>query len=221
MENLTFRDTIRGTTFYQKLGTRISLFKGYLYDRKHGVITAPEVYLSDLSIDNPHASRCGNYSGTEPKHFREILNGLSIDFEKFTFIDFGSGMGRALFLASEKPFKKIIGVEFASELNDIACKNIENFRSPQQQCFDIESICEDAATFELPDEPLVCYLFNPFSRELYKEFLANVERSLAANPRELLMIYASPVENDLFENCEFLEQIERDAWHTLHQAIVK
>jgi hypothetical protein len=44
--------------------------------------------------------------------------------EDFTVIDFGSGKGRALIVASECPFRRIIGVEFALELHRDAQQNI-------------------------------------------------------------------------------------------------
>jgi tRNA G46 methylase TrmB len=46
-----------------------------------------------------------------------MVSRLNISFEDFTFFDFGSGKGRALHLASEFPFKNIIGVEFSSKLH--------------------------------------------------------------------------------------------------------
>jgi len=47
-----------------------------------------------------------------------VLEKLSINHSEFTFIDFGSGKGRVLFLASEYPYKKIIGVELARMLHE-------------------------------------------------------------------------------------------------------
>ena len=53
----------------------------------------------------------------EPARFRKVLASLQIAFHDYTFIDFGSGKGRALLLASEFPFKRIIGLEFSPELH--------------------------------------------------------------------------------------------------------
>jgi hypothetical protein len=46
---------------------------------------------------------------------RETLAALPIAYDKFAFVDCGSGKGRTLLIASEFPFKFIIGVEFAAE----------------------------------------------------------------------------------------------------------
>lgn len=219
---LSLRDRIRNTSIYKKVGVQLNLIKGRLYDMRHGVHTAPEIYLEDLDIDSPNAGRGGNYSGTEPNYFRRIMDefDLDLDLSRFTFIDIGSGMGRALFLASEKPFRRIIGVEFARELHEIAESNIKKFRSPAQQCFYITSICEDGADYELPDEPIICYLFNPFDREVFERVIANFEASLKASPREFYVIYTNPMHNDLFVSSPAFEQIGEGPWHTLHRSVV-
>ncbi|HMQ04462.1 MAG TPA: class I SAM-dependent methyltransferase [Pyrinomonadaceae bacterium] len=213
------KDLFRDTLLYRKLGTRLSILKGRRYDRKHGIHTAPEVYLHELSIDSPHVKFGGNYSGTEPNYFRQIVSDLDIDVRDFTFIDFGSGMGRALFLASERPFKRIIGVEFARELHEIAENNIKNFRSPDQQCFQIEAVCTDATKFELPDGPLVCYFFDPFEKEVFEKVIRNLEEAIEQDSREIYVLYSNPQSNYLFEENPAFEQVDRGPWHTLHRLV--
>lgn len=51
------------------------------------------------------------YQPTEPALFKEMLESLNIDFQEFTFIDIGSGKGRALLMAADYPFRHILGVE--------------------------------------------------------------------------------------------------------------
>src|SRR5947208_10434053 len=52
------------------------------------------------------------YQPIEPELFREIMARMEIDFDRFTFVDIGSGKGRALLLAAERPFRRIIEVGF-------------------------------------------------------------------------------------------------------------
>jgi hypothetical protein len=91
------------------------------FDRQYGVDTDGEfegwTYLSDLDIPSPNWIDCNDYLGIDPTRFKQVMAGLEIAFENFTFIDFGSGKGRALLLASEFPFRGIIGLEFAPELH--------------------------------------------------------------------------------------------------------
>src|SRR5215475_14101173 len=87
------------------------------FDRVHNVDTDGQfggwTYLSDLNIQSPNWIDGNNYLAIAPERFNCVLQSLGISFDQYTFIDFGSGKGRALLLASEFPFKEIVGVEFA------------------------------------------------------------------------------------------------------------
>src|SRR5215469_11602963 len=65
-----------------------------------------------------------SYQPIEPDIFHEMLSAVPADFRHYTFIDIGSGKGRALLLASESRFRRIIGIELLPELNRIAQANI-------------------------------------------------------------------------------------------------
>lgn len=132
------------------------------------------------------------YQPTVPSEFRNIMQRLEIDFDDYTFIDLGSGKGRALLLAAEYPFRRIIGVEVQPELHAIAEENIREFESPAKLCDDIESVAMDARDFELPNEPLVLYLFNPFPEYVMRAVAENIERSLREHPRPMFVIYNTP-----------------------------
>ncbi|MFZ0635589.1 MAG: class I SAM-dependent methyltransferase, partial [Candidatus Acidiferrales bacterium] len=94
------------------------------FDLAHGVETDGDLggwtYLSDLDIPSANWIYGRNYAGTEPERFAAVLASLPISFEEFEFVDFGSGKGRVLLMASEVPFKKIVGIEFSPELHAIA-----------------------------------------------------------------------------------------------------
>ena len=60
------------------------------------------------------------YQPTEPVAFHEMLDAVqqapgpgqtTLNFRDFTFIDLGSGKGRTLLMASDYPFRRIVGVE--------------------------------------------------------------------------------------------------------------
>jgi SAM-dependent methyltransferase len=129
------------------------------FDRTFGVDTAGTVHLSDLRIDSPNWIYGISYWPTPSRTFQEAIAHLKINYEDFTFIDFGSGKGRVLLLACELPFKKIIGLEFSPELDAIAKKNIRNYRSGTRRCKDVTSACMDFTRFPLPKDPLVCFFY--------------------------------------------------------------
>ena len=135
----------------------------------------------------------GPYQPSEPALFRQMLDALPVDYSQFTFLDLGSGKGRALLMASDYPFRRILGVELVPELHHVALDNIGKYHSPTQLCQTIESSCADATEFVFPPEPLVIYLFNPFPQPLLQRVLANLEESLRQCPRPVLLLYHNPL----------------------------
>jgi hypothetical protein len=57
----------------------------------------------------------------------------------------------------------------------------------------IESVLADAREFELPNEPLVLYLFNPLPERALSEVLERLEKSLAQTPRPVWVVYHNPL----------------------------
>ncbi|HVA64202.1 MAG TPA: hypothetical protein VNF74_10795 [Terriglobales bacterium] len=107
----------------------------------------------------------------------------------FTFLDFGSGQGRALLLASDYPFARIVGVEHGLELHQSAERNLARYRSRRQRCPAIESLWADATTWELPLEPTVFYFCEPFQEPLLRRMAERVRASLGAHPRAGYVLY--------------------------------
>jgi hypothetical protein len=64
----------------------------------------------------------------------------------------------------------------------------------------------DATAYPLPDSPLVVYMFNPFSGEVMAPVLDNIQRSLAAHPRDLFVAYYYPVHTSLLDAAAFLDR---------------
>ncbi|HLW84440.1 MAG TPA: class I SAM-dependent methyltransferase [Candidatus Sulfotelmatobacter sp.] len=145
------------------------------------------------------------YQPTEPALFHEMLEALQQqagpDFREFTFIDLGSGKGRTLMLASDYPFRRIVGVELLPSLHQIAQENLKQYSSESQKCFAMESICADATDFPFPAEPTVLYLFNPFPESGLRRMLANLEQSLQQNPRPVYVLYHNPLLEDVLGKC--------------------
>jgi SAM-dependent methyltransferase len=133
------------------------------------------------------------YQPSDPLIFHEIMARLPIDFREFNFVDLGSGKGRALLLASDYPFQRIIGVELLPELHTIALSNLRKYRSERQQCREFELRCGDAREYTLPSEPLVVFLFEPFPEDILRQVIAGLEHSLRPAPRKVFLVYQNPV----------------------------
>ena len=116
-----------------------------------------------------------------------------LDFRDFVFVDMGSGKGRTLLMASDYPFRRIVGVELLPALHQAARENLSKYRSESQKCFALETICADATEFAFHAEPTVLYLFNPLLESGLRHVIANLERSLQAHPRAVYVLYHNPL----------------------------
>jgi len=181
------------------------------FDRTFGVDTDGEfddqTHLSDLDIPSPNWIHGTDYIPIDPGRLRGMLASLPLRHEDFVFVDFGSGKGRALLIASEFPFRRIVGVEFSPQLHTIAEKNIARYASPTQECRRIQSVCVDFTRFPIPAEPAVFYLFDPCDETLLAQVLKKVENSLLESPREIFIIYAAPRFSRLLDSAGFLRKI--------------
>lgn len=167
-----------------------------LFDRKHGTDTSTRVELSALQIDSDNRDRGVYYQASPVLSTQRVLRQLDIDFENFTFIDFGSGKGRIILLASDLPFREVLGVEFSPELHECAQRNISQYCGNSKGR--VRSICSDATAFELPATNLVCYFFNPFDSVVLKSVLSNMATSLSLAPRKAFIVYHYPQDKNLF-----------------------
>ena len=145
------------------------------------------------------------YQPTDPALFHEMISVLQsqtqLHLEQFTFIDLGSGKGRALLMASDVPFQRIIGVELLPSLHRVAEENILRYKSEAQQCLALQCVCGDATRYEFPAEPLVVFLFNPFPETGLRTVVSNLERSVREQPRSVYILYHNPLlENILTES---------------------
>jgi SAM-dependent methyltransferase len=138
------------------------------------------------------------YQPTEPGLFREMIESLihaspRIDFREFTFIDVGSGKGRALLMAADHPFRRVLGIELLPALHGVAQENIKKYKSDSQQCFNIECLLVDAGEFAFPPEPTVLYLFNSLPESGLAKLVSKLEHSLQKHPRAVFVLYHNPL----------------------------
>lgn len=162
------------------------------FDAYYGTETAGEERLENLGIAAGDVARGnGRYRPVWSDVFHQALAALGLDCERFTFVDYGSGKGKALLLASDYPFEEILGVEYSPELHRIAEQNIERYRGREQRCQQLRSVCIDALRFEPPQKPLVCFFFNPFDDDTMRAVIERLVRSARAFRREIYVVYTN------------------------------
>jgi SAM-dependent methyltransferase len=169
------------------------------FDRARGVDTAGEVPIAALrGIVGRHADDGLRYQGIDPDALLAALAELGLEYPRYTFVDLGCGKGRALLVAAERPFARVMGVEFAPQLYAIAEANLARDRGPRRAGA-VTVHLGDAAHHPLPPGPLVLFLFNPFGKRVTRLLLENLERSLAEAPRDVHVLYWNPVLATMWE----------------------
>lgn len=190
------------------------------FDRRFGVKTGGDINLADLAILPTWSRAFGvGYAPTPELLFAQMLSAVPANFRDFVFVDFGSGMGRVLLLASEYPFRAIRGVEFSPELHSVACENIRSYRSLTQKCTDITSTCQDAAEYIIPDERALFYFYNPFMEPVMARVMQNIEHSLQRNPREAYLIYYNPAARKVVDRSTVFRATAKSATYCVYRSL--
>jgi len=180
------------------------------FDLLHGTDTGGYISGAELHSVSLSGLYITAYAGIAPSVLRQAIAALPLRLEEFTFIDLGCGKGRALMVACDYPFRRLVGVEIASELCDCARANLA--RNPDWQTR-ISILNEDAATCTYPDGPLLIFMFHPFLAPVLRRVLANLERQLRRSPREVHLLYGrNPRYTKVMNKFPFLREISDTAY---------
>ncbi len=168
------------------------------FDLRYGTVTGGIEPLWRFKISSTNARFGARYEATNEKEFTDAVNFLREDPKSFIFIDLGCGKGRVLLMAASLGFKQIIGVEFASELVEIARSNIA-----KRKITNAVVLHADAADFQFQNCDTVIYLYNPFSQEVVRKIVKNL-REFQSN--KLYIIYKNPLCAEVFDSSGFLKR---------------
>jgi SAM-dependent methyltransferase len=161
----------------------------------------------NLGLPSELAAHSSAYNPIDPVIFAQVMDLLKIDPKRFCFIDIGSGKGRALFLAEQYGFRRILGIEFSAKVHQVAVENLKRYRARINRDPRIELLDCDALALNYPAEPTVVLLFNPFDAVVMTKFVAAMESSLGEYPREFYSIYVHPYAEQPFSESRSLKRI--------------
>lgn len=178
-------------------------------DWHHGTVTAGITPLELLSIASPNRSRGVLYEPIPMAIFDLAMKRLDLRPEDHVFVDLGSGKGRALMAASHYPFRELVGVEFASDLNEIARSNLTRYRSRRRRNSPWRVEHGDATEFEFPDAPVLLFLFNPFDGLVMRRVLDNIATWLRDRGKSITIVYCNAKHAGVFDAYPQLVQQEQ------------
>lgn len=167
------------------------------FDKRFGVRTSGLIAGRYLKSGHRHDRHSTAYFGVAPSVFAALMRrwrrlNPTARVSETTFLDIGAGMGRAVLLAAEMPFKEVAGVELNPTLARIARRNLAKWRAVGRvKAGRVRIVGRDAVEFPLPVGPTVAFLFNPFGRSVMKRLLTKWQEILRAQPNTLDLMYVN------------------------------
>lgn len=164
------------------------------FESKFGLQTSFVIKQGDLGFsDRALQEKAARYRPVSPRRVsravsylkRDHLNGI---LDETTFVDYGSGAGRALIIASEQGFKKIVGVELSPELVSISKENINHYLERQDVQAEIKTIQADARTYTPPRTSVVAFFFDPFGHDIFDIVIQNLKGRDGLGSKKLYII---------------------------------
>lgn len=199
----------------------VRIFRRYQkneFDRRFGVETSGILHPGRFEAFGAGNADPNYYKAIRPKDFQNAVGSLAIRHSEFEFVDYGSGKGRALLLASAYPFRRITGVEFSPDLHRAAVANIGRYKCAGQRCFEVHSVCIDASNYDPPESPLVLFFYDPFGANLMSAVLDRLEASYERCPREMFIVYRQPRMREMVSQRRFLDLVSDEPYLAVFRA---
>ncbi len=194
-------------------------FTRHPFDVENGVRTSGLIAGRHLKSGHLHDRHATAYYGVAPSVFQALVRRWrnshpAAALEEFALIDIGAGMGRAVLLAAEMPFRQVVGVELNPFLAQIARRNLAIWRQAGRARTTTRIVCGDAAQFRFPPGPCLVFLFNPFGATVMRRLLRHMVSNFAGLPLQLDLLYVNNEQESVLQAQPgfkrlFLGQIKR------------
>ncbi len=201
-----------GVPLRRSAGSRLKLprmtkaegFTRHPFDAEHGVQTSGLIPGRLLKTGHTHDRHSTAYFGVAPSVFRALLKRWqrtkpAAPIKQFTFIDVGAGMGRAMLLASEYPFQRVVGIELNPLLAKVAQRNLEVWRAAGKSKAPMQVLCGDAVDAPFAQGPCLVFLFNPFGASVMSRLLKRLAVAFADRAGQLDLLYVNHEQDHVIE----------------------
>jgi SAM-dependent methyltransferase len=213
-------DRLRRHAGIQALAKAVADAESWWFDASRHVQTSKREIIDGMTLAG--TVNAAQYVPVRAASARIAFRDLPLAcFDGYTFIDFGSGRGRVLFLAAEYPFRKVQGVEFALELHRDALTNIRTYRHRRRRCQVIESVHVNAVDFEFAAENQVLFFFNPFPAETLARVLARLRASLEKHPRDVVLMLVYPELAPVCAATPWLRLVRSQRRYRIYRAVME
>ena len=208
--------------------TRKEGYTPHPFDAQYDVRTSGLIPGRYLKTGHTHDRHSTAYFGVAPSVFQALLKRWqrtvpAAPVDSFTFMDIGAGMGRAMLLASQHPFRKVIGIELNPLLADIASRNITKWQAAERRSRLCGIICGDIIDARIPQWPVPAFPFQSFRRAaVMRRLLVRLAHIFSKRPGQLdLPPYVNHEQEHVIE-CQpgfkrLLPRADSSLLHRLHR----
>ena len=154
------------------------------------------------------------YEPTPYKVLERLANSGYIR-KKELLVDYGCGKGRVEFFLAYQVKAQVVGIEYDENMYNKALENLSNISNNGYVSFTLKN----AVDYAFPVEAKHAYFFNPFSVELLKQVMVNIQNSFYDAPREIYLYFYYPSDEYIsylmsVDELEFEDEINcRDIFH--------
>jgi hypothetical protein len=197
---------------------QLTEFPIHPFDQIYGVDTSGLVPAAHLITGHANDEHVTAYYGVAPSILRQLIEQWlgskpAASIARTTFIDIGAGKGRGLLVASQYPFRKVIGIELNPAMAAIATANATQWSAVHaadrtaHRVAPIEVLQRDALDYIFPRTPVVVFLFHPFEAPVLKLLLRRIETQFAKRPGTLDILYVNAECIDVLDRNPGFEQV--------------
>jgi len=158
------------------------------HELRYGVVTSG--WKSEEDLGYKKGDGRVHYTPIPYLALKHLLSAVQPSRDRDIFIDWGSGLGRVLVLASAYPYREVIGVEASAPLCNFAKRNIARSRV-ERVCENIRVVNTDALDFDVPKDASVMFFYNPFRGELLTRVVRNIRQSWERYPRRITFLVSN------------------------------
>ncbi len=130
----------------------------------------------------------------------------------WSFVDFGVGRGRALLVAAQQGYRRIISVKFGKELCEEAEANIAGLPADLTAAARAQIVRANAVDYRLPEGANVIYFSAPFGRRSTEAFVESLSKQYEQARRPILIVYSYAMFEDVFDGCWCLHRLRLPVW---------
>jgi SAM-dependent methyltransferase len=168
------------------------------FDLQYGIETTGILTPDEITSDRYLASQVVCYAGSQPSIVRAALSALG-PVDDYAFLDLGCGKGRAAIVATEFPFREVVGVDLSTDLTLIARSNADSVarRFPDRPRVTIAQA--NVLNVPLPAGKLVLFAYHPFHAEILEGVIGRLEAALAADTPHIFFVYDDPYHAEVLD----------------------